>query len=130
MSPPSSTAAAKPPSVLIVEDDRDVREALVDVLEEEGIIVASAVNGSEALAYLRNAAVLPKLILLDLMMPVMDGREFRSEQVKVLEFAAVPVVVMTAAGNFDHDAMRSTVAGALKKPLHLVELLSLVQRFH
>jgi CheY-like chemotaxis protein len=117
------------PSVLIVEDDRDVRESLVEVLEEEGIRVASASNGVEAIGYLREAIVMPKLILLDLMMPVMDGRQFRWEQLKVPRWRAVPVVVMTATGDFKQEGKMLRVAGTLRKPLHLTELFELIERY-
>ena len=116
-------------SVLIVEDDRDVREALVEVLEEQGLIVASASNGAEALRYLGQAIDLPRLILLDLMMPVMDGRQFRGEQLKVDRLRAVPVWVMTAAGPFHSQDELLAIAGSIRKPVHLVELLELVGRY-
>ena len=116
-------------SVLIVDDDRDVRETLVEVLEEQGLIVASASNGAEALDYLREAIDLPNLILLDLMMPVMDGRQFRGEQLKVERLRSVPVWVMTAAGAFYSQDGLSAIAGSIRKPVHLVELLDLVGRY-
>jgi CheY-like chemotaxis protein len=125
----TAPATFKIPSVLIVEDDRDVREALVEVLEEEGFGVAAASNGVEALGYLREAIVLPRLILLDLMMPVMDGRQFRCEQLKVPQWRSVPVFVMTATGNFKDEEKVMCVAGAIRKPLHLIELFALVDRY-
>ena len=115
--------------VLIVEDDRDVREALVEVLEDEGVLVAAAGNGVEALGYLRDAEILPRLILLDLMMPVMDGRQFRVAQLKDPKWAAVPVVVMTATGDFKEESRRMNVSGAIRKPLDLAQLFDVVSKY-
>jgi len=75
--------------VLVVEDDRDVRESLVAVLEDAGYRVMSAADGRAALDLLR-AGPRPAVILLDLMMPVMDGFEFRAEQVRDPSLADVP----------------------------------------
>src|SRR5262245_22499124 len=81
--------------ILIVDDDSDLRETIREVLDDEGYETAAAGNGAEALAWLREAP-LPALILLDLMMPLMDGWRFREEQLKDDRIAAIPVIVMTA----------------------------------
>ena len=80
--------------ILIVEDDFDIREALTQILEEEGYAVREAANGREALDVA--ARELPSLILLDLMMPVMNGWQFRAEQIKDPRLAPVPVLVISA----------------------------------
>src|SRR5438045_1700164 len=80
--------------VLVVDDDDDIRESIISLLEDEGIGVAGANNGEAALSYLR-ASSPPTFILLDLMMPVMDGAEFRAEQVRDGRLAAIPVVVLS-----------------------------------
>lgn len=67
--------------ILVVEDDTSIRELLVELLESEGYVVSSAVNGLEGIKYLQSQQT-PDLILIDLMMPVMDGYSFRSEQLK------------------------------------------------
>src|SRR5215831_14973272 len=92
-------------AILIVEDDNDVRSALSELLEEEGFSVEGAHNGREALARLRGGTVHPAVILLDLMMPGMDGWDFRSEQMRDPELAAVPVVVVSASG-FSRESIR------------------------
>jgi CheY-like chemotaxis protein len=86
----------QPSVILVVDDDFDIRDTLVDVLQDEGFGVASAADGQEALDHLRTAARRPDLILLDLMMPRMSGVEFRGAQLGVPDYATIPVVVFTA----------------------------------
>jgi two-component system chemotaxis response regulator CheY len=114
--------------ILIVEDDADVRATLVEVLEDEGYRVATAVDGLDALRYLNAAAVLPRLILLDIMMPRMDGIAFRAEQVKVKNLASIPVAVVSADDQAARKAAKLRVEGFLQKPVKLLDLLSLVER--
>ncbi len=83
--------------VLIIDDDQDIREALAIVLESEGYEVAAASNGREGLD--QACGRHPDVILLDLMMPVMDGWQFRAEQEKRPDIAAVPVVAISACGS-------------------------------
>lgn len=116
------------PSILVVEDDVDVREALVAFLEGAGYDVLEAGHGGEALQRLR-AHDGVGLILLDLMMPVMNGWEFRAAQTTDPRLAAIPVVIITA----DHSAARKAAdvgaAGCLLKPVELPDLLDYVGRF-
>lgn len=112
--------------VLIVEDDADLREMMAQLLTLEGFAAATASNGREALAYLRTN-VAPDVILLDLMMPVMDGWEFRREQQRDAEMAGVPVIILSAL-----DQPRAAGVGAdafLKKPLDFDRLLELIRRY-
>ena len=115
-------------SILIVDDDADIRESLADALEEEGYRVACASNGKEALRLLRDEKLRPDLILLDIMMPVMDGWGFRAEQQKDPELAPIPVIVFTAYGSARDVAGQLQAAGFAKKPLRLQELLSTIER--
>jgi CheY-like chemotaxis protein len=115
-------------SILIVEDDLDVREALTQVLEFEGYAVVGATNGQEALDHLR-AGNVPSLILLDLMMPVMDGLQFRSVQMDDPSLAAIPVIVISADGKVDQKVASLGVAGYMKKPLDVDSLLAMIARF-
>jgi CheY-like chemotaxis protein len=112
--------------VLIVEDDDGAREALADCLELEGFSVASARNGKEALDYLHRAP-LPKLILLDLFMPVMTGWEFRDAQKRDAAIAHIPVVVVTA---FSAGVTRQIDAVlVMHKPLDLDRLVLVIREY-
>jgi CheY-like chemotaxis protein len=115
--------------VLLVEDDADIREAIAEILTDHGVSVVTASNGAEALSTLRSAASIPRLILLDLMMPIMDGWQFRQEQRHDAQLASIPVVVLTAHGNASETAKTMEANGFLKKPLHLDSLLAVVERF-
>ena len=94
---PSRDVDLEPQTVLIVDDDRAILSGLSELLEGEGYAVATATDGLEALAQLR-AGLRPCVILLDLMMPVMDGWDFRYEQLKDPDLKDLPIVVVTAAG--------------------------------
>jgi CheY-like chemotaxis protein len=117
-------------SVLIVEDDADIRDALARILESEGFSVGMAENGAAALERLRSPGeVMPRLILLDLMMPVMDGWQFRAEQRKDARMASIPVVVLSAHGGVQQQATAIEAAHYLKKPIDLDVLLDTVRKF-
>jgi CheY-like chemotaxis protein len=111
------------PRILVVEDDEDVREAMVAFLQMKDYFVASARNGREALDYLHDAP-LPDLIITDLAMPVMDGRQLRREQLKDARLAAIPMLVVTAMADRTHiDASE-----ILLKPVDADLLLTAVSR--
>ncbi|MDP9311324.1 MAG: response regulator [Chloroflexota bacterium] len=112
--------------ILVVEDDFFIRDMLVELLEEEGYPVVSAANGHEALALLRETADPPALILLDLMMPVMDGRQFRSAQQDDAILQAVPVVVLTASSDNEELPASFQPAAYVPKPINLQLLLETV----
>jgi two-component system chemotaxis response regulator CheY len=114
-------------SILVVEDDADVRETLVLVLESEGFEVRAARDGREALEILR-AGFRPRLILLDLMMPVMNGWEFRAEMKNDPELAKIPVVFVSALEPAPDRAASLEAAGFLHKPFDLEALLETVER--
>jgi CheY-like chemotaxis protein len=115
------------PQVLIVEDDRDTREMLERFLQLEGFDVRSAPNGHVALQSLQTAGR-PCVILLDLMMPVMNGWQFREAQVQDPDFAKIPVIVVTAAGPRG-EIPEIEADGWLAKPVDFEQLLSAVQTF-
>lgn len=118
------------PGVLVVEDDSEIAEMLTLVLEDEGYKVNAVRDGREALAFLRTAATpKPCVILLDLMMPRMNGLEFRSEQLRDPAVATVPVVLVTAEREARGLAREMNVAATLIKPVDLDELLSVVGRY-
>ena len=112
--------------ILLVEDDEDVRGALAAFLAGEGYEVVEAAHGKEALAHLRTSRFC--LILLDLMMPVMNGWQFREEQLKDPALAEVPVVVVTADNSAARKASEVGAVGYLLKPIELPDLLAHVER--
>jgi CheY-like chemotaxis protein len=121
----SPSAVAHCP-VLIVEDDVELRDMMAQLLTLEGFVATAVANGREALEYLRKGDR-PDIILLDLMMPVMDGWEFRRKQQSDPTLATVPVVVLSA---LDHRRAAEVDAVAfLKKPLDFDRLLELVRRY-
>jgi PAS domain S-box-containing protein len=114
--------------VLVVDDDSDARGALADVFEEAGYSVATAANGAEALDALR-AGEPPSVILLDLVMPVMNGFEFRRAQRQDPAFAGIPTVVLT--GSVEGQTRRSELEGTeiLTKPVDIQDLVALAARW-
>jgi CheY-like chemotaxis protein len=120
----SATVAHCP--VLIVEDDVELREMMAQLLALEGFQARAVSNGREALDYLGGGGR-PHVILLDLMMPVMDGWEFRRQQQSDPTLASVPVIVLSA---LDHRRAAEVDAVAfLKKPLDFDRLLELVRKY-
>ncbi|WP_433934280.1 response regulator [Sorangium cellulosum] len=113
--------------ILVVEDDLDIRSILSQLLMFEGYDVEEAADGAEALALLRRDQA-PALILLDLMMPVMDGWQLRAELQRDPALASIPVVIVSADVRAEQEASRLRVAGLLKKPLQIEPLLELVHR--
>jgi CheY-like chemotaxis protein len=113
--------------ILVVEDDRDLARLVAEVLEAAGYRTAIAGNGREALDHLR-ANNHPDLILLDMMMPVMDGWKFREEQQKLPALASIPVVTVTADGDARGKAASIQAAGYVAKPISIDTLLDEVQR--
>src|SRR5690349_13598143 len=89
------------PTVLVIDDDIDAREILIEAITESGYNAVGASGGHEALEYLYRASPLPSLILLDLMMPQMNGWQFRALQQESPLLAGIPVVIMSA----DHRAV-------------------------
>ena len=112
--------------MLVVDDDTDIRTSLCELLEHEGYRVVSAANGEEALARLGQGE-LPNVILLDLMMPIMDGWEFRQRQQDDPRLAGVPVVVITAAGKYGTRAIDAE--RILPKPLRIEHVLEVIQQY-
>jgi len=120
----TSGAATSVEYILIVEDDKDLRDSLCEALELEGYAAVCVENGQEALNHLATGAR-PCLILLDLMMPVMDGWTFRQELLKDQTLASIPVIVMTAATPARVAAVAAQVV--LYKPLHMAKVMNVVQ---
>jgi CheY-like chemotaxis protein len=108
--------------VLVVEDDEEIRETLVELLEEHGYVASGASNGLEALARLRGG-MKPRLILLDVLMPVMDAAAFRAEQRLDPFLAGIPVVLVSASRRAIAGVDRTGVMDVLEKPFDLHRIL-------
>jgi len=120
---------AQSPTLLLVEDDDSIREIVSEVLSSRGYEVLTAGNGRIALDVLhRRADSLPRLILLDLMMPDMDGRQFLAERRKEPQLVPIPVIVLTAAGR-TQVSPELDVAAWLSKPVELDRLLATVAQY-
>jgi CheY-like chemotaxis protein len=117
--------AAESNLILVVDDDRDIRETLTDVLQDEGFKVVSAANGRDALSYLRGSTR-PCLILLDLMMPVMDGWAFRHFQSEDPSLREIPVVVLSAAPEAEGALGAIPV---LRKPVSFDNLVGTISQY-
>lgn len=113
--------------VLLVEDDADLREALTETLRDEGYDVAAASHGLEALERLREG-LLPDVILLDLMMPVMNGWEFRARQREDAGLAAIPVILLSAAHDLEVQRVELEARDAVRKPVPRERLLASIRK--
>jgi CheY-like chemotaxis protein len=113
--------------VLVVEDERDIRDAISHLLDFEAFTVRTANDGNQALAHLRDG-YRPCLILLDLSMPGMDGAAFRREQQATAGCADIPVVIVS--GHEDGQAVAAALAARdfLKKPVRPTTILAAVER--
>jgi CheY-like chemotaxis protein len=112
--------------VLVVEDDSEVREILVELLEDHGYRATAAANGLEALQRLRGDGFRPCVIILDLMMPVMDGATFWTEKQRDPALADIPVIVLSAHRHAFEEADLTGVKRFLAKPVDLHRLLGVV----
>ncbi len=115
--------------VMVVEDDIDVRESLVEALQDHAYQPVDVANGQEAIERLRTGPQLPCVILLDMMMPVMDGWQFRAAQRADPALENIPVIVLSAHADVNEAADRMGVAGCLRKPVTLEALLRTIDRF-
>lgn len=114
--------------ILLVEDDEDIRRNMKSLLEDEGYRVELAENGQLALDYLNSSPKLPAMIILDLMMPVMDGFQFRQIQQGDARLGHIPVAIMTADGHIDEKRLRTRANAALRKPADIEDILDVVSR--
>jgi two-component system response regulator MprA len=113
--------------VLVVEDEPDIREIVCMVLEEHGMRAEGAGDGQEALAWLAGNQALPALIILDLMMPRMDGWQFREALARSPRLERIPVLVLSGDGHVEEKAQALGAAGYLRKPIGLEALLKNVE---
>lgn len=110
--------------VLVVDDDDDIREIVIELLEANGFVVDGAANGREALDRLTSSAARPEVIVLDLLMPLMDGPSFRRAQLADADLATIPVVVVSANARVDETAAAMGVDAWLRKPFDAPKLLA------
>lgn len=115
-------------NILLVDDDESIRSSLKEHLEEEGHVVATAADGQQAIRMLRRG-VRPNVIVLDAMMPVMNGWDFRSAQLSDPDLANIPVVVVSACGIGSRSVLSQFgVADYVPKPLDTKALLKAITR--
>lgn len=114
--------------ILLVDDSKAIRSALVWILEEEGYCVSTAENGQIALEKLEQDP-LPSLIILDLMMPVMDGVEFRTRQKETPRIQDIPVIFTSAKNNLEKHFEPLPNKMILPKPFDIDYLLTLIAQF-
>ncbi len=112
-------------SILVVEDDDDIRNVMVDVLESEGFHAEAATNGREALELLHKIEK-PCLVLLDMMMPIMNGREFLDKVMEDSYLAPIPILIVSAVA--DKTDTKGAV-GFLKKPVDIDMVLKMVNQY-
>jgi CheY-like chemotaxis protein len=116
-------------AILIVDDDAGIRQLLLLFLQHKGFSATAATNGREALDQLHSNQPLPQLILLDLMMPIMDGAAFRQAQLADPHIAAIAVVVLSAAENIESQAPQLTANAYVPKPIEFDALLQVVEQY-
>lgn len=112
--------------ILIVEDERAIRDTYKFVLEDEGYEVVTAENGKDALAQLKSGGVPPQLILLDLMMPVMNGREFLAARRLDPALAGIPVVAITCAAD---TTLPDGALEIVDKPMDIGLLTDIIRKY-
>jgi CheY-like chemotaxis protein len=115
--------------ILIIEDDSEIRNTMIDFLEDEGFVVRAAENGAQGISILQESATLPGLIFLDIMMPVMDGIEFRSTQLKDVNYSKIPTVIFSADGRVNQKVDTAGTVEVLKKPVELDDVINLANKY-
>lgn len=119
------------PCVLVVEDEAGAREVICDTLDAEGYRALGVADGSEAVRVLEGQLAndqRPCVILLDLMMPGMNGWQFREWQRRDPRFAEIPVVLLSAVRDLHDEARKLAAAGFLAKPVKFEVLLGEIER--
>jgi len=124
---PSGNDVGTRATILVIDDDDDIRAVLAMVLDEAGFRVVTAANGREALEHLREDPQ-PDVILLDLMMPEMDGYQFRAEQQRDPALRAIPTLIVTA-GTVTSRVEALGAEAILRKPVGLRRLVDTIRGF-
>jgi CheY-like chemotaxis protein len=120
---------SRPALLLVVDDDPDLRLVVTSVLERQGYRVLSAENGAAALDLLARADELPHLILLDMMMPVMNGWAFCAARDQDPNLARIPVVLFSAHAEIDAETEALHAVASLQKPLRAPQLVEAVAKY-
>jgi CheY-like chemotaxis protein len=115
--------------LLLIDDDRDLRELLMDFLVLQGHVVHCAANGRDAIDWFKGRDSYPQLIFLDLVMPVLDGWGFLSERSLNPIISIIPVVVTSGSPGIDERAKAAGAVHILHKPFGPQELLPVIERF-
>ena len=113
-------------AVMIVEDDDEIRELLAEMLADRGFLVSTARHGKDALELLRTKPP-PNIVLLDLMMPVMDGWQMRAEMLADPKLAGIPVIIVSGAADLQDGSEMLKAARVLTKPVKWPVLLESVR---
>lgn len=113
--------------ILIIDDENDIRSALIEFLEDEGYTLAQAANGQAGLEYLRSNPR-PKLVLVDYMMPVMGGEEFCLVCKNDAELKTIPIALLSAACVADNKLQEMHLAGVIEKPIDIDKFLAFVEK--
>lgn len=121
------TAPARDVEILLIEDEPDMREDLAFLLTDEGYRVRTAAHGAEALALLEGGAR-PDVILLDLMMPVMDGWETRARLRTTPALSRIPIVILSGVANDEKEIAALAVAAYVTKPIDVLRLCEIIDR--
>ena len=116
------------PLIMVVDDDRDIREGIVEILREHGYQAAGAIHGADARYQLETGGRRPAAIVLDVMMPVMDGRAFHAWMARDPTLARIPILVISAYRDVAETAAELGAAGHLAKPIQLPDLLGTIER--
>ena len=123
------TPIPPPSEVLVVDDDDTIRHLLADILEDEGCQVATAPHGAAALDYLHDTATLPKVILLDVKMPVMDGIAFLQIKQADPRLTAIPVVLLSAHLRERPEVLQLPIEAFVPKPVKYDLVAAIAQRY-
>jgi two-component system, chemotaxis family, chemotaxis protein CheY len=115
--------------VLVVEDDADIREALVEVFRDHGFDATGAWNGREGLDKIQGGGLRPCLIVLDLMMPIMNGAEFSESLHQIPEVARTPIVVISAHRDVDRTVQEIGAVAHLHKPIKIADLIAVAGEY-
>jgi CheY-like chemotaxis protein len=126
--PPVAKSNGARKVVMLIDDDEDERDALAELLAAEDYRVLQAPNGAEGLKVLEESPEPCHIILLDLMMPVMNGWDFRRVQKGKAELAHIPVVLMSAGAQIAFAVDDLDAAGYVSKPVEMPDLLDKIER--